>query len=284
MRPSIRQDYVHYATDEFQRREAPREALVTPADLAPLPAPVQRYLRVAGAVGKPRVRNMRVELDAAMTSKPGDSPMRAISEQYNFFDDPTRLFYMNAWMFGLPVSVLHRYTRQHATMVVRVAGLYNVVNASGPELDTTETVTVLNDMALFAPASLIDPRLEWRAIDAASCEVTFHNGPQAVRAVLHFAANGELSTFVSDDRSALGADGVFRKQRFSTPVRAYRDFGEGLRLASAGKAIYDTPEGPFEYASVVVRSVRYNVPCFDPPHFGAIRALRRSEAASQLHT
>jgi uncharacterized protein DUF6544 len=54
---------LHAAYRREVRRGLTEEAaplLVTEADLDPLPAPIQRYLRFAGVVGQPRVKNYRM--------------------------------------------------------------------------------------------------------------------------------------------------------------------------------------------------------------------------------
>lgn len=61
---------------------------------------------------------------------------------------------MTTRMKGLPVAVLHDFSRGGATMKVRLAGLLNVVDLGGPDLTRTETVTILNDLAFFAPSHL----------------------------------------------------------------------------------------------------------------------------------
>lgn len=271
--PTLERQYVRSASDEFEQRVLPEPRIVRDADLESVPEPVARYLRYAGVVGRPAVWNMRVEMQAEMFMEPGGPPIAAASEQHNFFDQPTRLFFLDAYMFGMPVDVLHRYSKTHATMMVRVAELFDVTDAAGDVLDTTETVTLLNDMAVMAPASLLDPRLSFRAVDERQTEVSLQNGKSHVRAVLHFGEQGELVDFVSHDRSALGQDGVFRKFRFSTPLRAYRDFG-GMRLASEGDAVYDYPEGPFRYATFRIERVDYNVHCFEPRPIGPKRPTR----------
>jgi hypothetical protein len=261
MRSTLQHDYLQMAATHFEQRKAPGEELLSSVDLEHLPAVVQRYLRFSGAVGKPKVWNMRVEFAAQMHKKPGARAMSATSEQYNFFDDYARLFHLKAKMFGLPVSVLHHYAKQRATMVVRVMGLFNIVDLAGPELDAAETVTILNDMAVLAPASLIDPRLVWRQLGDSSAEVTFNNG-HTVKAILSFGQGGELVNFISDDRYALGDDGVLRKFRFSTPLGAYRNYN-GVKLASEGDAIWHYPEGDFVYGKFALQTVEYNLPCFN---------------------
>ena len=131
-------------------------------------------------------------------------------------------------------------------MRVRLAGLVNVVDASGPELTRTETVTILNDLCFFAPSRLIDPRLSWTVVDDTRARVVFTLGPNTVSAELVFNEKGELVDFVSEDRGMLQKDGSLRVLRWSTPLSTYRDF-DGWRLASEGEAIWHLPEGPFTY-------------------------------------
>jgi hypothetical protein len=231
---------------------------ITERDLAPLPAPVQRYLRYCGAVGKPHSLRARLRFDAEMIRKRGDSAMPAQAEQADFFGaSPQRYFFMRARMAGLPVRVLHVYGNGQASMQVRLLGLFPVVHIQSAELFQAETVTLLNDMCLLAPGSLLDPRLRWRGLDADHAEVSLQLGAKPVKAKLSFNAEGALLNFESEDRYALGDDGVLRRLPFSTPVRDYKDYG-GWRLASYGEAIYQYPEGPFTYGRFWLKEAVFN--------------------------
>jgi hypothetical protein len=67
--------------------------LLTGADIASLPAPVQHYIQYAGAMNKPKVKNMRVVFEGEMRDR-GKDFFSFTSVQYNFFDDPARLFFI----------------------------------------------------------------------------------------------------------------------------------------------------------------------------------------------
>jgi hypothetical protein len=77
------------------------EAPVTEADLALLPGLVGRYLRFAGAVGRPRVRNFRIDFTGTFRTGLKAPWMRFRSRQFNFIDPPARLFLMRGSMAGL---------------------------------------------------------------------------------------------------------------------------------------------------------------------------------------
>ncbi len=219
---------------------------------------MRRYVRATGALGRPRPRNVRVEFDAGMRRRPGADPMPSTSIQFNFFDRPTRLFLMEARMFGLPVRALHIYRDETATFRVRVASLVDMVNLSGPEISAAETVTVLNDMCVMAPGALADPRLSWEAIDDRSSRVRFTNGPHTVTATLVFDDDGLLVDFVSDDRPD-SSTGTFVPRRWRTPLSDYRPIAGGVRVATTGATVYDHPDGPFTYGEFRMRSIAYDV-------------------------
>src|SRR6185295_7069451 len=71
---------------------------VTEAELAHLPPPVQRYLRVAGVIGQPRVRNVHARMRGRIRSGRDTRWMSLAAQQYTFIDDRARFFYFTASM------------------------------------------------------------------------------------------------------------------------------------------------------------------------------------------
>ena len=244
--PNLAAEFAAQSEAETDSDTARARPIITEDTLAGLPAPVQRYMRVTGNVGKPRIASLEIAFAAEMFSKPGDPPMKGRVRQYDRLDPPKRLFFLPTWMKGLPVQVLHNYHGAEATMRVRLASLVNVVDAKGPDLSRTETVTLLNDLAFFAPSWLADPRLQWRAMDDRQAFVTFTNGPHSVTATLVFNDAGDLVNFISDDRGAMQDDGTLRITRWSTPMHSYTVL-DGRRYATEGEAIWHYPEGDFTY-------------------------------------
>jgi hypothetical protein len=234
-------------------------AVVTEADLSALPEPVRRYLSATGVVGRPMVRNYRVRFRGRIRSGPGSRWMPFDADQQSFADEPTRLFFMHARMFGLPVEVFHRRIGGHATMQVKVAGAIPMVEARGEVMDRSEAVTLFNDMCLLAPGTLLDPRIVWEAVDARTARARFTDGEQTISATLLFGDDDLLTNFISDDRSRSSPDGkTFTRLRFSTPTRDYRDFGPA-RLGSYGEARWMLPDGEFTYGEFELQEVTYNV-------------------------
>ncbi len=256
---------ISFATERFEKayQEDVRTAMasteivdepVMEKDLEPLPAVVQKYLRYVGAVGKPKVYNVKIEFEGEMRDR-GKDWFKFTSEQYNFFDAPTRLFFMKAKVKKLPANGYHKYTTDGAFMRIKLLSLFPVISNDKPELFPTETVTFFNDLCLFGPAALIDDRIHWKAIDGQSVRATFTTNTTSISAILQFNTKGQLVNFVSNDRYSVGEMKAFP---FSTPASAYRNIN-GYNLPTYGEAIWHYPDGEFVYGKFNVKSIQYNV-------------------------
>jgi hypothetical protein len=242
-------------------RPLAQTTLLTEADLVSLPAPVATYLRRTGSVGKPRVRSFHVEMNGefARDQKRPKERLHYTAEQNSFLDASTRLFFMRAAMWGVPMAGLHVYDAQHASMHIKVAELFEVADAHGQQMDQGEAVTYLNDLCFLAPAALVDAGIEWEQLDPRHVKATFTKSGQTVSAVLIFDEAGDLVDFYSDDRF-LSADGAtYTSWRWRTPITEYRELPDGRRQASKGSAIWETPDGEFEYITFNLNNVTFNM-------------------------
>jgi hypothetical protein len=233
--------------------------LVTDSDLSHLPAPVQKYLRVVGAVGKPRMHNFRAVFTGEFRNGMESPWMVFRSEQYNFFDQPSRVFLMTATRYDLPVQGLHLFRGNGASMQIKLASFLQVVDAKGPEMNQGETVTLFNDLCLLAPAALIDKqRIRWEAAGPLAARATFTHQGNTIGALLSFNQAGELTDFMSNDRF-LSSDGkTFQSYPWSTPVRNYRNLG-GRRVVGYGEAVWHNPQGEFSYGKFNLAEIEYNL-------------------------
>jgi len=237
----------------LERTRTLTSVLLTEVDMQGLPTLVQNYLRYSGVLNKPKVYSMRVVFEGEMRDKGKDwFPFR--SEQFNFFDEPTRLFFMKGKMFGVVVPGYHRYSEATATMDIRLFGLFPIIKQSGAVMNKTETVTLFNDMCLMAPATLIDPRITWKVIDSTSIEATFTNKGITISAILYFNEQGQLTNFISNDRTSVSQMQEFP---FSTPVSEYQTIN-GMNTIKRGDAVWHYPEGEFIYGKFLLKEIEYN--------------------------
>jgi hypothetical protein len=258
---SLASTYERAATDAPRRITRPE--LVSDADLAALPSPVASYLRRVGVVGRPRVDSFRAVFRGEIRRTPDSDWMPFTAEQHTFIRPRTRLFFIRGKKFGVPFEALHAFQGDSATMRVRVASLFPIADARGPEMNQSETVTFLNDMCLLAPATLIDSRIRWESVDEHAAIATFTHGGISVSARLAFDDERDLVDFVSEDRY-MSANGThYERFPWSTPVGQYRNY-HGYRLASHGDAIWKRPDGDLHYGKFDLVDVEYDLPAKAP--------------------
>lgn len=230
---------------------------VTESDMAALPPAVREYLRRSGAVGLPRVANLHATFEGQFRRGPDAGWMPATIELYEAFAPPVRLFFMKASRAGVPFVAYHRYAGTEARMQVRLAGVVPLINASGPVMTRSETVTLFNDMWLLAPAALLSPHVTWSATDAAHVRAGFENAGHRISAVITFDAEGDVVNFRSEDRTQ--SDGkVERPLPWLTPASGYRRYG-AIRVPAIGEAQWVEAAGPWTYARMVLQQLEYNV-------------------------
>lgn len=239
------------------RADGNAQQIVIAADLNGLPDPVRCFMQKSGVVGQPRVHHFSARWKGRIRGGPEEPWMKFTAEQVNFVDEPSRFFLMDATRGGMPVDVLHAFANGEASMRVKLLSLIPMVDQHGPEMTRAETVTLLNDMALMAPAALLDSEIEWEPIDERSAGARYTVGENTVHATFFFNGSCELVDFVSEDRLAATPDGNMVAQRWSTPMEGHRAFGP-YHLPSAGKAVWHPPEGEYAYLEGQLYDIEVN--------------------------
>ena len=257
----MKKTYKKAVLEALERTRTIKNETLTEKDIQHLPAIVQKYLHSSGSIGKEKVLNFRAEFTGGIRSKSTEDYMPLKSLQYNFTDQPTRLFYIVAKKKGIPAKGIHLYKDRTAIMLIKIFGLFTVVNAKGKEMDQGETVTLFNDMCLMAPASLIDRNIEWKEINNLTVDAKFSNGSITITATLYFNEEGEIVNFLSNDRFETSDGKNYLSYPWITPVTGYANIN-GYHLASSAKLIYKHPDEDLCYGEFNLKSIEYNCKIF----------------------
>lgn len=253
----MKKTYKKAVLEALQRTKSANAGILTDEDLRHLPSIVRKYLHYTGSVGKEKILNFRAEFTGGIRSKSSEDFMPLKSVQYNFTDNPTRLFYIVARKKGIPAKGIHLYRDQTAIMLIKLFGWFTVVDARGKEMNQGETVTLFNDMCFIAPAALIDRNIEWTEIDNTTVGAKFTNGNITIGATLIFNEDGELRDFISNDRFETTDGKTFLNFPWSTPVTGFTDIN-GYRLPSGARLIYKHPDEELVYGDFKLESIEYN--------------------------
>jgi hypothetical protein len=250
-------------TQEYirQARLATSE-VITETDLAPLPEPVQRYLRYTQVLGKPRIRCAKVRQTGLMRTSPTQKWMPVEAVQYTTLAGPLSRMWYARIRIG-PFTLLKGYDRYDngaGYMQIQLLSMFPVVDARGPEVDMSALIIFINDMAMW-PTAFLSDYIHWEPLDTmtARAKVTLHG--KQFSAELHFNDLGELVDFITEDRySTVGK--AYRQTKWSTPLRCYR-LANGLVIPTEGDAIWHLPEGEFPYIQVSIGEVKYDTFDYD---------------------
>jgi len=192
-----------------------------------------------------------------MRAGPAEPWMDFTAEQLNTLDPPRRYFLMDAVMKGLPVDVLHLFDERGATMRVRLASLWTLVDAGGEVLTRSETVTLFNDLCLLAPGELVRPSIAWEAVDDRTARARYTQGANTISATLHFDEAGDLVDFASEDRSPSPDGSGSAPLRWTTPVSARARTGPA-RVVLRAETRWHPASGAWAYGEFELRSLEYD--------------------------
>jgi hypothetical protein len=230
------------------------DAIVTEAMLQDLPAPVQRYLRYAGIVGKPIVHTVRLKQEGRFRTGADQPWMDIRADEYYNVDNPGFLWNATFYQNGLPIlRVRDGYREGHGHILGKLGALFTVLEGGGDGIDQGTMLRYLQEMTWF-PSAFLNDNIKFAPIDDGSAQVTFTDHGRSVTGTLFIDAEGRLTNFSGErfqnDEAGYGT--------WTTPITAYGEY-EGLRLPKSGKGVWLLPEGDLEYIDVAATAIEYDV-------------------------
>jgi hypothetical protein len=231
--------------------------LVTADVLKQLPEPAQRYLNYTGVVGQPWINTVHVKYTGIFRLA-ADKPWMSIKADQVYTTNPPGFHWKARFkMFGLwMMSGSDTYKGGHGHMFGKVAGLYTIFNARGPELDQGTMMRYLNEMTWF-PIALLSDYVTWQAVDDHSVDVTFTDCGQSVTARFVIDEAGRLTNFITQRYRE--NKGTYTFDTWTTPMTEYGTRA-GLNLPIRGQAVWTLSTGDLPYADFTLSTIEYNEP------------------------
>jgi hypothetical protein len=239
----------------LRARAAPgRAGVITEEMLADLPEPVRRYLRYTGVVGRPVPGMVRLRQQGAMRVGPGQRWLPLDAEEHYSVRPPGFVWAGAVRVGGFAVGrARDMYAEGTGRMLVKVASLWPVVDASGEQMDQAAMMRYLSEMIWF-PAAFLAGNISFQAVDDSSARVTLAGYGRTATGTLVFGKDGRLTDFVAKRYRTADASSP---ETWSTPITGYGEF-EGLRLPARGKAAYKLPGGDFDYIDLTITDLHYD--------------------------
>jgi MFS family permease len=229
-----------------------------PAELAGLPAPVQRYFRAALKEGQPMVAAATVEHSGTFnTSEAGEewrsftSAQRVVAKRPGFVWD-ARI----TMLPGLSVRVHDAYVAGEGILHATLFGLVSLANLRGtPEMAHGELMRFFAETAWYPTALLPSQGVRWEAIDERSAKATLIDGGTMVALVFRFDESGLIASVRAETRGRM-VEGATVPTPWEGRWRNYA-VREGMRVPLEGEVAWLLPEGPKPYWRGRIASIAY---------------------------
>lgn len=238
-----------------------REGMLAEADLAALPAPVARWLRTSGVLGKPMPASLRLRQSGRFrlgADKPW-MPLRAL--QYYSLDPPQFLWFVRMRLGGLPlIGGGDFYTGGEGQVSMRLYEIFHLADSQGEKLNQGELLRYLSEIIWF-PAAALTPAISWQARDDSSAAATIRHGETTASAVFHFSPDGLPSCITAERYMGLGPEATL--EQWETPLWDFREFQPGaaygtLTLPAAGAALWRLADGELRYVELEILEIEYD--------------------------
>jgi hypothetical protein len=243
---SLKNLYLAGVQKEVTKYASVQPAVITEAAIAHLPAPVQRFFRHCGYIGRQQAAYAFIEWQDVYFRRSRHSKwMKMDCHQFNAVSAPARIVYMKARLAGLfPFEGRDKYQDGHGNMLIRLLKLFTVTDAKGPEMDASALVTVLSETFLV-PSYALQPYLHWEAVDEYSAKASLQYNGMSVAGQFYFNGAGECTRFETKSRYRA----VGKKYQQSKWVASLGDYAEnnGLRAPATASAAWHDKDGVFEY-------------------------------------
>ncbi|TVQ85932.1 MAG: hypothetical protein EA393_13070 [Bacteroidetes bacterium] len=242
---------------EFQSEVSNSNKVLNPESIAHLPEPVQRYFHYCGFVGTPLSNHAEIIWqNSHIRMKPGQRWMKLKTFQHNFVQEPSRLAYMRANMFGfIPFEGRDRYDDGKGHMFGTLGRMIKVFDARDEETAKGAAIVVLAE-ALLVPSYAIQPYIHWEAVDELTARARLiHNGID-VGGTFHFNELGEYIRFTTNERPYTSPNGGYEQKDYSIEVLGYQQQGD-IKIAREVFAIWHLHGGDFEYWRGALKEIKF---------------------------
>lgn len=216
----------------------------TEKDIENFPLPVQSYFRYCGYLGTPKMSYMKASFtDVDFKLSKRTTKINYI--QYNFVKTPERFAYIDSSLYGIPFEGFDSYKGGEGSMKGKLAKVVTLFDQRGKAMDKSCLATVLAE-CLLVPNVALQDYIKWEAIDDTHAKAVISWRGISVKGVFTFDENGELLTFVTNDRVATNMDGSAREAAWSAIYSDYQNIN-GLKQPRVLQSIWHYPEGDCVY-------------------------------------
>jgi Family of unknown function (DUF6544) len=239
--------------DLFATNQGRQSRSITETDLANLPEPVQRWLRISLVLGKevPVTVRLKQQGEFRLAEDRGWMPFEA--EQY-FATNPPGFVWMASFKMAplLSVTGRDRYMAGKGDIDMRLLSVIPVAKKSGGGLDQGALLRYLGEIVWF-PAAALCPFISWESLDATSARATMSYRGVTASATFTFDQEGNVTRLDAERYN----DAKSKLEPWTIPIREYGEF-QGIRIPVEGEGVWNYSSGDFSYIRWRIAEIEYN--------------------------
>ncbi|HEX2924954.1 MAG TPA: DUF6544 family protein [Ruminiclostridium sp.] len=249
--------YLAEVQNELSKSTANKEVF-SEEELSSLPAPVQRYFKYCGYIGKEKMANAEIVWDDVNFKMSPDKPWAKIKyNQYNFVSEPARFAYIYTKMFGvIPFEGRDMYRNGQGNMLGRLAEVITLFDQKGKEMDLSAAVTYLSE-SLIVPSCALQSFIHWESLDANHAKASIKYCGVNAEGIFSFDNDGKLIEFVTTERYMDTGNGEPEKHQWTVSMDSYIK-KNGVKIPTKTKAVWNLPGGDYEYFNGTITDIVYN--------------------------
>jgi hypothetical protein len=234
-----------------------KSEILTEKEILHLPAPVQKWLNVSGAVGKEKARTVALKQSFLMKLKPEQKKWEhAVTQQFFNIENPAFIWTVRLKMVPF-VSVLGRdkFIDGKGEMHMTLNGLFNLGKETGEKMDEGTLQRYLGETVWF-PSGMVSPHISWEELDANSAKATMNFKGTTGSGAFYFNNEGIFEKFIALRYMGNAAD----SKRYEWIITAHKhaEFN-GIKIPSKMEATWMLESGPWTWLKLEITDIRYNI-------------------------
>jgi hypothetical protein len=240
-------------------RTAPLASRHDAAELAGLPAPVQRYFRAVLVDGQPVVTALTLTQTGMFNlGKTADQWKPFTATQDFTTARPGFVWNAKIAMFpGVPVRVVDAFIEGEGLLRPTLLGLFDMGTIEGKgEIARGELLRYFAESVWFPTALLPSQGVVWQAVDDTSAKATMTDGSIAVTMLFRFGDDGLITAIHVEGRATIvGNETVLMPWECRMSNYQTRN---GMRIPLTGEVLYITPQGEKPYFKGTIRTLAFS--------------------------
>lgn len=240
----------------FEQTAGYQTSIVTTEQLAGLPSPVAKWLKVSGVVGKEEIHSVWIKQKAKMKMKPEQEKWNdATAEQYFSIQNPAFVWKvkMNMPPF-IKIAGRDKFVDGKGEMLIKMFSLLNIVNEKGVKMDEGTLQRYLAEIVWF-PSAALSPFITWETIDSLSAKATMDYKGTKGSGTFHFNENGDFIWYSALRYKGNEPDASRYEWVIDVSEHAVMD---GVKIPVKMTATWKLDEGDWTWLKLQIKEIKYN--------------------------